>query len=138
MAELDGTALDFGVAAHDAFNFVKFDTEAPQLNLIVDPAPDADSAVLCPGSKIPAVVGAHTAMTKEGRRCLFRQIHVTAPDAGTADDQLALLADAKAVSVGIHDIKLCVDDRPADGNLSIRPHHGGCAAHGALGRPVYV
>ena len=84
------------------------------------------------------MVGAHTLIVKKGRPGLFRQIHITAPDAGSADNQLALLANAKAISVGIHDKKFCIDYRPANGDLPIRSHHGCRAAHGTLGRPVYV
>ena len=123
---------------HDLFDLVQFDPEAPQLDLVVQPAENPDFPFLGPGRQVAAVVGPQPVVFEEGRRALFRQVYISAAHLVAADDQLAPQPDRQLVSELVCHVEYRVGDRRTDRHLLFARHQRRRAAHRAFRRTVYV
>ena len=104
------------VTLHQArFNFTRFNTEAPQLELPVGSPKKHDGSVRQPPPPVTSPVGTNVVrMVLKGCRRFFRPVVVTVRHRHTADPDLTRNPDRRRATPGIPDLQRRAGNGPAD------------------------
>src|SRR5688572_10376744 len=101
------------------FDFLEFNAEAANLNLMIDPPQVLNGAVRKKACEITGAVDAIAGLERIIQKLLCRQLRaivVTARNADTPDEQFARNQNRRGFQSVIQNIHLCVRDRFADRN----------------------
>ena len=121
---------DAAVGQDGLLDFAGLDAQAPELDLVVQTAPDRHLAIGGPPGQVPGAVIPGALPHDEAGGGEVVALEVASGHPGAAHVELAVHPGGQGVAVGVHDGLGDVEQGPADGDDRLVRELGGVAGHG--------